>query len=188
MPRAWLKCWHPDVFCAALLNSQPMGFYAPGADRARRRGAWGRGPAGLRQRLALGLHPGADGRRGALRGAARPAHGPGPRQRPCRRHRRGPGRPALRLGRRPLAPRVGAAGRARPARRGRCLPPRLRPRPARGALGDQGAGRRAPAALRRRRGPRGADRARGRGAGRRAPRRCPPAARSSPTTAISGCR
>ncbi len=23
---AWLKCWHPDVFCAALLNSQPMGF------------------------------------------------------------------------------------------------------------------------------------------------------------------
>mgnify|MGYP001607078766 FL=1 len=26
---AWLKCWHPDIFCAALLNSQPMGFYAP---------------------------------------------------------------------------------------------------------------------------------------------------------------
>ncbi|RWX04967.1 DNA polymerase III subunit alpha [Rhizobium leguminosarum] len=26
---AWLKCWHPDVFCAALLNAQPMGFYAP---------------------------------------------------------------------------------------------------------------------------------------------------------------
>ena len=26
---AWLKCWHPDAFCAALLNSQPMGFYAP---------------------------------------------------------------------------------------------------------------------------------------------------------------
>jgi len=26
---AWLKCWHPDVFCAALLNSQPTGFYAP---------------------------------------------------------------------------------------------------------------------------------------------------------------
>ncbi|MFC3088012.1 error-prone DNA polymerase [Tabrizicola soli] len=26
---AWLKCHHPDVFCAALLNSQPMGFYAP---------------------------------------------------------------------------------------------------------------------------------------------------------------
>ena len=26
---AWMKCWHSDVFCAALLNSQPMGFYAP---------------------------------------------------------------------------------------------------------------------------------------------------------------
>ncbi len=25
----WLKCHHPDVFCAALLNAQPMGFYAP---------------------------------------------------------------------------------------------------------------------------------------------------------------
>jgi error-prone DNA polymerase len=26
---AWLKCHYPDAFCAALLNSQPMGFYAP---------------------------------------------------------------------------------------------------------------------------------------------------------------
>jgi error-prone DNA polymerase len=26
---SWLKCWHPDVFCAALLNAQPMGFYEP---------------------------------------------------------------------------------------------------------------------------------------------------------------
>lgn len=26
---SWLKCYYPDVFCAALLNSQPMGFYAP---------------------------------------------------------------------------------------------------------------------------------------------------------------
>ncbi len=25
----WMKCHFPDVFCAALLNSQPMGFYAP---------------------------------------------------------------------------------------------------------------------------------------------------------------
>jgi error-prone DNA polymerase len=25
----WLKCHYPDVFAAALLNSQPMGFYAP---------------------------------------------------------------------------------------------------------------------------------------------------------------
>ena len=26
---AWLKCHHPAAFCAAILNSQPMGFYAP---------------------------------------------------------------------------------------------------------------------------------------------------------------
>jgi error-prone DNA polymerase len=26
---SWLKHFHPDVFCCGLLNSQPMGFYAP---------------------------------------------------------------------------------------------------------------------------------------------------------------
>src|SRR5436309_13302203 len=26
---AWLKCHHPAAFAAAILNSQPMGFYAP---------------------------------------------------------------------------------------------------------------------------------------------------------------
>src|SRR4030095_16455007 len=26
---AWLKCTYPDAFAAALLNAQPMGFYAP---------------------------------------------------------------------------------------------------------------------------------------------------------------
>lgn len=26
---AWLKCYHPEVFTCGLLNSQPMGFYAP---------------------------------------------------------------------------------------------------------------------------------------------------------------
>jgi error-prone DNA polymerase len=26
---SWLKCHHPEVFAASLLNSQPMGFYAP---------------------------------------------------------------------------------------------------------------------------------------------------------------
>lgn len=26
---SWLKCHHPDVFCCAILNSQPMGFYRP---------------------------------------------------------------------------------------------------------------------------------------------------------------
>jgi error-prone DNA polymerase len=26
---SWMKCHHPDVFACALLNAQPMGFYAP---------------------------------------------------------------------------------------------------------------------------------------------------------------
>ena len=26
---AWIKCHYPEVFACALLNSQPMGFYAP---------------------------------------------------------------------------------------------------------------------------------------------------------------
>ena len=26
---AWIKCFYPEVFACALLNSQPMGFYAP---------------------------------------------------------------------------------------------------------------------------------------------------------------
>jgi error-prone DNA polymerase len=26
---SWIKCQYPDVFCAAILNSQPMGFYQP---------------------------------------------------------------------------------------------------------------------------------------------------------------
>ncbi len=26
---SWLKCYHPAIFAAALINSQPMGFYAP---------------------------------------------------------------------------------------------------------------------------------------------------------------
>ena len=56
---AWIKCHYPAAFAAALLNSQPMGFYAPAqivrcARRARRRGARGR-----RQSQPLGLHAGA---------------------------------------------------------------------------------------------------------------------------------
>jgi DNA polymerase-3 subunit alpha/error-prone DNA polymerase len=26
---SWIKTYYPDIFCAAILNSQPMGFYAP---------------------------------------------------------------------------------------------------------------------------------------------------------------
>jgi error-prone DNA polymerase len=37
---SWLKCYEPAAFCAALLNSQPMGFYAPAqlVQDARRHG------------------------------------------------------------------------------------------------------------------------------------------------------
>ncbi len=37
---AWLKCHHPAAFCGAILNSQPMGFYAPAqlVQEARRQG------------------------------------------------------------------------------------------------------------------------------------------------------
>src|SRR5574341_2644412 len=34
---AWLKCHHPAAFCAALLTSQPMGFYAPAQLRSEER-------------------------------------------------------------------------------------------------------------------------------------------------------
>ena len=107
---SWLKCHHPDVFCAALLNAQPMGFYAPAqivrdAQRARRRG-----PAGLRQRVALGLHAGAHRSSGAVRGAARPAQVRGLCQRRRRRDRARPRRAGLRLGRR----RSGGAPACRP--------------------------------------------------------------------------
>jgi error-prone DNA polymerase len=43
---AWFKLYHPSAFCAALLNSQPMGFYSPQslvAD-ARRHGVIAVGP------------------------------------------------------------------------------------------------------------------------------------------------
>ncbi|WP_431559357.1 error-prone DNA polymerase [Methyloceanibacter sp.] len=43
---AWLKCHYPAVFAAALLNSQPMGFYAPAqiVRCAREHGVEGRAP------------------------------------------------------------------------------------------------------------------------------------------------
>jgi error-prone DNA polymerase len=43
---AWLKRYHPAAFCAALLNAQPMGFYAPQSlvDDARRHGVEVRRP------------------------------------------------------------------------------------------------------------------------------------------------
>jgi len=43
---AWVKRYHPDAFCASLLNSQPMGFYQPAqlVRDAREHGVEVRGP------------------------------------------------------------------------------------------------------------------------------------------------
>ena len=71
---SWMKCHHPDVFCAALLNAQPMGFYAPAqiVRDAREHGVEVR-PVCINAQ-PLGLHAGADRRRRLCR-PARPAHG-----------------------------------------------------------------------------------------------------------------
>ena len=88
---SWVKCWHPDVFCAALLNAQPMGFYAPAqiVRDAQAHGVEVRPVCVNASRWDCTLEPtGDDGR---LRGAARHAHGEGPRQRPCARRSSPPG-------------------------------------------------------------------------------------------------
>ena len=59
---SWMKCWHPDVFCAALLNAQPMGFYAPAQIVRDARDPRRRSSSGVRQRVPLGLHAGTDER------------------------------------------------------------------------------------------------------------------------------
>ena len=41
----WMKCHHPDVFCAALLNAQPMGFYDAAQIVRDASDAWRRDPA-----------------------------------------------------------------------------------------------------------------------------------------------
>jgi len=66
---AWLKCWHPDVFCAALLNSQPMGFYAPAqiVRDARDHGVEVRPVCTNASRWDCTLEPTGDGSRFAVR-------------------------------------------------------------------------------------------------------------------------
>ncbi len=53
---AFIKCHYPDVFCAAILNSQPMGFYQPAQLGARRARARRRNSRSRRQFQRLGLH------------------------------------------------------------------------------------------------------------------------------------
>jgi len=60
---AWLKCHHPAAFLAALLNSQPMGFYAPAqlVQDARRHGVEMRPVDVLASASECALEPGAMG-------------------------------------------------------------------------------------------------------------------------------
>ena len=66
---AWLKCHYPAVFAAALLNSQPMGFYAPAqiVRDAREHGVEARGIDVNASDWDATLEPGKDAERPALR-------------------------------------------------------------------------------------------------------------------------
>ncbi len=57
---SWMKRHHPDVFCAALLNAQPMGFYAPAqvARDARQHGVPVRPPCVNASQWDCTLEPG----------------------------------------------------------------------------------------------------------------------------------
>jgi len=66
---AWVKCVHPEVFTAALLNSQPMGFYAPAqlVRDARQHGVEVRHPDVNASGWDASLEPREGGARHALR-------------------------------------------------------------------------------------------------------------------------
>ncbi|MBS1086706.1 error-prone DNA polymerase [Gluconobacter sphaericus] len=74
---AWMKCHHPDVFCAALLNSQPMGFYAPSqiVQDAQRHGVEVRPICINASRWDCTLERGRNGRYAAVRLGFRMVHG-----------------------------------------------------------------------------------------------------------------
>jgi error-prone DNA polymerase len=63
---AWLKRHEPAAFCAALLNSQPMGFYAPSqlVQDARRHGVDVRGVDVMESQWDCTLEPGSSGEEG----------------------------------------------------------------------------------------------------------------------------
>jgi error-prone DNA polymerase len=66
---SWLKCHHPEVFAAALLNSQPMGFYAPAqiVRDAREHGVEVRAVDVSFSRWDSTLEPASQGERAAMR-------------------------------------------------------------------------------------------------------------------------
>ena len=77
---SWVKCHHPDVFCAALLNAQPMAFYARPRSCATRANMASKSDLSI-STLALGLYLGT-GRKGrAVSRSDGHAHGARIRQR-----------------------------------------------------------------------------------------------------------
>ena len=152
-----MKHYHPEIFCAALLNAQPMGFYAPAqlVRDAREHGVEVRPVCVNASRWDCTL----ERRRRKLSPAPpRPAHGEGPLQRSWRADRRGGDGRALRLGRGCLA-RSGVPAAALEKLADADAFQCARARPAAGAVAGARPRRRAAAAVRRRRGAR--ERARG---------------------------
>jgi error-prone DNA polymerase len=82
---SWMKCYHPDIFCAALLNAQPMGFYAPAqlVRDAREHGVEVRPVCINDSRWDCTLEPSSSSRRRP--GSQRDGHGPSPRDPGLRR-------------------------------------------------------------------------------------------------------
>ena len=156
---SWLKCHHPDVFCAALLNAQPMGFYAPAqiVRDARDHGVDVRPVCVNASRWDCTLEPTGREDRFAVRLGLRMVRGLANTDAAAIVAARAG--PALRLDRRSLATRRRSGSVARADRRGRRLPAVAETRAARGAVGDQGVARRAAAAVCGRLGPRGRSRA-----------------------------
>ena len=136
---SWVKCHHPDIFCCALLNAQPMGFYAPAqiVRDAREHGVEIRPVDVNHSRWDSALEPG-DGPYLAVRLGLRMTKGLAEAHGVQLVLRRGEHR--LRLDRRTLAPRRRAGGGARAPGGGRRLWLDGR-RPPRRDLGDPGAGR-----------------------------------------------
>ena len=116
-----MKCHHPDVFCAALLNAQPMGFYAPAqiVRDAREHGVEVRPVCVNASRWDCTLEP-AEGRFLAVRLGLRMVKGLANEDGARIVVQRGGG--ALRQRRGSVAPGGGSGGRARTAGRGGCLP------------------------------------------------------------------
>jgi error-prone DNA polymerase len=145
---AWLKCRHPAAFACAILNAQPMGFYAPAQLVRDAAGTQASKCAGRRQCQRLGQHAGTRCRRqpGAAPRLPRdhrlPAAGCGPAGQRARRRLLHAARAVAQE--RPRPRRAGNAGQ------GRCLRLAIHRSPAR-LVADPCLGRRADAVVRSRR-------------------------------------